>query len=195
MPSIERRRRGIVVIDNCLAPSDLDRIGLVANEADFEPQDLGRGVIARRERAEVHDPELGRVLWDAVGPHLPRIPWWFIGPGTPRLGPPIESWVAVGCNPRSRFYRYGLGAAFSEHEDEPWKPDPRTRSMLTLLLYLPAGGCEGGETVIDGETVGVVEGRIVVFDHGLLHEGKPVERGQKLVLRNDIVARADSVVL
>lgn len=67
--------------------------------------------------------------------------------------------------------------------------------MLTLLLYLPAGGCEGGETVIDGETVAVVEGRIVVFDHGLLHEGKPVERGQKLVLRNDIVARSDSVVL
>ena len=60
--------------------------------------------------------------------------------------------------------------------------------MLTVLVYLPAGGCDGGETVIDGETVPVADGRVVVFDHGLLHEGKPVERGEKLVLRNDIVA-------
>jgi len=67
--------------------------------------------------------------------------------------------------------------------------------MLTLLLYLPVGGCEGGETVIDGETVAVVDGRIVLFEHGLRHEGKPVERGQKLVLRNDVVGRPKSSAL
>lgn len=52
----------------------------------------------------------------------------------------------------------------------------------------------GGETVIDGEVVPVVDGRIVLFEHSLLHEGRPVERGAKIVLRNDIVAKADAPV-
>jgi hypothetical protein len=110
------------------------------------------------------------------------------GPGTPVLDPSIARWEAVGCNPRMRVYSYGMGASFSEHEDEPWRPDALHRTMLTVLLYLPCGGCEGGETVIEGYVVPVVEGRAVVFDHGLLHEGKPVERGQKLTLRTDVVA-------
>jgi len=194
VPNVERRRRGIVVIDGCLAPSDLDRLALAAGEAEFEPQGAGH-VLVRRERAQVDDRAIADLLWSVVGPHLPPLPWWFNAAGLPRLDPSIEDWEVVGCNPRSRFYRYGLGAAFSEHEDEPWKPDSRTRSMLTLLLYLPVGGCEGGETVIDGETVAVVDGRIVLFEHGLRHEGKPVERGQKLVLRNDVVGRPKSSAL
>jgi Plasmid pRiA4b ORF-3-like protein len=36
--------------------------------------------------------------------------------------------------------------------------------------------------------VPVVDGRIVLFEHSLLHEGRPVEQGTKFVLRNDIVA-------
>ncbi|MCP3882820.1 MAG: hypothetical protein GY701_31155 [Sulfitobacter sp.] len=189
MPTVDRVRQGILVIDDCLTSSVLDRMLAVVNGAEFEPQDLGRGVVARRERAQVDESEIGQLLWEAIGSHLPPISWWFVGPQTPQLEPPVEYWTASGCNPRSRFYRYRVGASFSEHEDEPWKPDPATRSMLTVLVYLPVGGCEGGETVIDGETVAVVEGRVVVFDHGLLHQGKPVERGQKLVLRNDVVAK------
>ncbi len=60
--------------------------------------------------------------------------------------------------------------------------------MLTVLVYLPAGGCLGGATAIDGEVVPVKDWRTVVFDHRLLHEGTAVESGRKLVLRNDIVA-------
>jgi len=41
--------------------------------------------------------------------------------------------------------------------------------------------------VIDGEVVSAEPGRVVVFPHDLLHEGRPVESGQKLVLRNDII--------
>lgn len=189
MPSVEHRRVGILVIDDALAPSDLDQLMGSVRAVRFEPQDLGRGVFARRERAQLDDAEVGAMLWERIGPHLPPLAWWFVGSRTPRLEPAVDDWTAVGCNPRSRLYRYGMGASFSEHEDEPWKPDSTTRSMLTVLVYLPVGGCEGGETVIDGETVAVVDGRVVVFDHGLLHEGKPVERGQKLVLRNDVIAR------
>lgn len=171
MPIVDQRRQDILVLDDCFAPEELALFAAAVQSAHFEPQDLGRGVISRRERAELDDVEIAEMLWERIGPHLRPVPDWFDGPGTPRLEPPIEDWVAVGCNPHSRLYRYAMGAAFSEHEDEPWKPDPSTRSMLTVLVYLPAGGCEGGETVIDGEAVPVVDGRVVVFDHGLLHEG------------------------
>lgn len=85
-------------------------------------------------------------------------------------------------------YRYGIGGDFAPHYDEAWKPGPFERSMLTVLVYLPAGGCLGGETVIDGEVVHVADWRVAIFDHRAQHEGKPVERGEKLVLRNDVIA-------
>lgn len=190
MPSVDQRRRDILVLDDVFSREQLALLSAAVQSEQFEPQDLGRGQISRRERAVLDDDELAQMMRTQIGLHLPPIPDWFAGQGTPLLEPTIENWVAVGCNPRSRIYRYSMGAAFSEHRDEPWKPDADTRSMLTVLVYLPTGGCEGGETVIDGETVGVADGRVVVFDHGLLHEGKPVESGQKLVLRNDVVASA-----
>jgi hypothetical protein len=55
-------------------------------------------------------------------------------------------------------------------------------------VYLPAGGCLGSESVVDGEVVHVRDWRVAIFDHRLPHEGKPVESGHKLVLRNDIIA-------
>lgn len=82
-----------------------------------------------------------------------------------------------------------MGASFSEHEDEPWWPDARTRSFLSVVVYLPSGGCEGGETVVNGEVIPALSGRVLVFDHGLSHEGRPVERGVKIVARTDIVGR------
>jgi 2OG-Fe(II) oxygenase superfamily len=94
-----------------------------------------------------------------------------------------ERYFVSGTDPS-----FELGASFPPHTDEPWRPDETTRSIATVLVYLPAGGCEGGETVIDGEVVPVVDSRIVLFEHSLQHEGRPVERGTKIVLRNDIVA-------
>lgn len=191
----ERRRRDIRVLDSALSETDLAAISDAAASADFEPQDLNRGAFTARQRAVVESPQIAELLWDAVSPYLGRPGEWFGGPGTPRLDPPIDEWTFLGCNPLSRFYLYSMGGAFSEHEDEPWRPDESRRSLLTLLAYLPTEECVGGETVIDGETVAVKSGRIVVFDHGLLHEGKPVERGTKLVLRNDIVAASPPAVM
>ncbi len=132
---------------------------------------------------------MASLIWQRLGPILPPVSAFFSnGPGTPVLDPPVAQWEAVGCNPRMRVYSYGMGASFSAHADEAWWPDARGRTMLTVLLFLPCGGCEGGETVIEGQVVPVVEGRSVVFEHGRRHEGKPVERGHKLTLRTDVVA-------
>ena len=181
---------GVVVLDDLFATHELTDIAEQAGSLSFEEQDLGRGVIGRRYRASTDAPDLAGLIWERLAPVLPPVSAFFSGgPGTPKLDPSIEHWVAEGCNPRLRVYRYGMGASFSEHEDEPWRPDASRRTMLTVLIYLPCGGCEGGETVIEGHVVPILEGRVVVFDHGLLHEGRPVERGNKLTLRTDVVAR------
>jgi len=188
MPPFDRT--GLLVLDDVFGVDDLEALTGTIEALEFESQDYGRAVISRRERATSESPIIPDLLWRRIGPLLPPMGSFFDGgPGTPRLDPPVHEWEAVGCNPRSRAYRYGPGAAFSEHEDEPWRPEPGVRSLLTVLVYLPVGGCEGGETVVDGTVVPVVDGRVVVFDHGLLHEGRPVERGRKLVLRSDVVAR------
>ena len=188
MPS-NRPLPGLLVFDDLLADDDLELLTAVAAGLPFEPQDLGRGAISARHRAATDDLRVPERLWRSVSPELPELASFFDdGPGAPRLDPPLTDWRATGCNPRTRFYRYGPGAQFSEHADEPWCPNPQTRTFLTLLVYLD-DRCEGGETVINGEVIAPAASRIIVFDHGLLHQGQPVAKGSKLVARSDVVGK------
>lgn len=135
--------------------------------------------------------DLADRLWERVATHLPAPADWFDGDNpAPQLDPRIERWRWSSLSPWLRWYRYELGAEFRPHTDEPWHPHPTRRSLLTLLVFLPCGGCIGGETVVGTEVVAAAEGRVVAFDHRLLHAGRPVEQGAKLVLRTDVVAVA-----
>ena len=188
---IDRRRADVMVIDEAFSVEDRRHILAGSHTATFEEQHLGPRVSQRaRQRAVLDDPSIGELLWKNLTEPVGAISGWF--PDAPRtIDPSIDQWHAIGCNPRTRFYRYGIGGDFSPHYDEAWKPAPFTRSMLTVLVYLPTDGCVGGETVVDGEVIQVADWRVAIFDHRLQHEGKPVEAGQKLVLRNDVIASAD----
>jgi hypothetical protein len=187
-PQIEWRRPDIAIVDRVLKPDALVYLSEVANRAIFETRPLGRAVLRERDRSVSDDPFIADLLWRCLAPLMPSVANWFSSAAHAAIDPPGNERQASGCNPRSRIYKYELGASFPPHTDEPWRRDETTRSVATVLVYLPAGSCVGGETVIDGEVIPVVDGRIVVFGHGLLHEGRPVERGTKIVLRNDIVA-------
>lgn len=188
---IERPQPGVLIADDLLTDADVSACMPVT---EFSIQQVRSGVARdglpeRREYARVDDPCIAALLWRRLEPHLPPPGTWFGEHGPPRLEPPIELWRFTGGNERIRYYRYGLGDRFAPHYDEPFRPAPATRTLLTVLVYLPTSeGCTGGETVIDGTVVPVRPGRIVAFDHRLIHEGRPVERGAKLVLRTDVVA-------
>ena len=187
-------REDLLVLDGALSDRELEHLANLADSADFDEQELGRiiGVHRPRERSVFESGEVAALLWKRLAAHVTPLSKWFDGrPGAPNVDPPLTSWTPSGCNQRTRFYRYSLGANFSEHEDEPWKPHPYERSFLTVLVYLPTSEvCVGGETVVDGIAVQALPNRIAVFPHGLLHEGRPVEKGEKLVLRNDVLAMA-----
>ncbi|OQR97174.1 hypothetical protein THRCLA_07082 [Thraustotheca clavata] len=117
---------------------------------------------------------------------------------------------AVGCNPAMRFYRYRTGQAFGCHVDESIV-DPKTgwTSEYTLLIYLndhKDSDLIGGHTLFYTSTkkkrkgkvdlpvpvldVGPDTGKALMHGHGehcLEHEGQLVERGEKYVLRTDIM--------
>lgn len=185
---VERRRHDLLVADGLVSPSLAAAISAAIATATFEEQHLGSALHRYRERAVLDDPVIAAGLWEALAPHVGDLGTWLADSAAVWERPP-HPWTAVGCNPRSRVYRYHPGANFAVHRDLPWTPDPDTRSVLTVLVYLPAPGCVGGETrFVNGERVDLADWRIAVFDHALAHEGTVVERGTKLVLRNDVIA-------
>ncbi|KAJ5239841.1 hypothetical protein N7468_004460, partial [Penicillium chermesinum] len=114
----------------------------------------------------------------------------------------------LGLNPNIRIYRYSPGQFFAQHYDEsnaltflPQGSNRATpaRTTWTLLIYLTA--CSGGETVFYPEptradrspapiSVAPEVGMALFHRHGdhcMLHEGTEVTKGEKWVLRSDLV--------
>lgn len=151
------------------------------------PINTGRGElrapdIRNNERTMIDDPEAAAELFERLRPLLP--------PSTRMYGRDLP---ITGLNERLRFYRYDPGQRFALHRDGHYtRPDGSERSRSSLLIYLN-GGFEGGETLIYTGVGPATDravpkaGRVLVFPHSMLHEGAPVVRGRKYVLRSDVM--------
>lgn len=184
---LDRRRADLLVADGLIDPALAAAIAGAVDRAPFEEQRLGSRLHRYRERAMFDNPTITAGLWAVLSPHLGSLTVWLAATAA-SWDPPVDQWRAVGCNPRSRVYRYRAGADFAVHRDIPWRPNETTRSVLTVLVYLPGDGCIGGDTRLGDELIEPRTWRIAVFDHAVAHEGTMVEQGEKRVLRNDIIA-------
>ncbi len=115
---------------------------------------------------------------------------------------------SLGLNARFRFYRYGVGDFFSPHTDGAW-PGSRVLngqltadaygdriSQMTFLIFL-SDGYEGGRTLFHTSPTTVAsvhtpKGAALVFPHGMhpqhcIHAGEEVTRGQKYIIRTDVL--------
>jgi len=126
-------------------------------------------------RVIVDDLDYAAALWPRIAPLVPAS---------------LLGRVAVGLNERFRCYRYEPGQRFGPHYDGCFIRDENEQSLLTLLIYL-SGDCEGGETAFLDIDVRIApeRGRALFFQHRVLHEGAPVTRGHKHVLRTDVMYR------
>ena len=128
-------------------------------------------------RLIVDDPALAEELWQRA---------------RPLLGERDDDWRAVGFNERFRFYRYDPGQKFSPHIDGCFRRSNGDQSQLTFMVYLN-DEFSGGETKFYSSerdlhlSVLPKRGMALVFVHFQLHEGAPVTRGRKYVLRTDVV--------
>ncbi len=137
----------------------------------------------RNNTRVIHDdPRLADTLWGRLAPAVPAR---------------IDAWSAVGLNERFRFYRYTPGQFFAWHHDGAFHRNEREQSLVTLMIYLDEG-FEGGSTDFDvpesDAPIRVVPelGMVLLFHHRLRHQGAPVVRGVKHVLRTDVMYRRDA---
>lgn len=102
---------------------------------------------------------------------------------------------AIGINERLRFCRYQSNQSFSKHQDGVHYTKNQ-ESKYTFLLYLNDNkSFTGGNTtfynskedIIPQKTIIAKKGKLVVFDHKLWHKGDFVTKGNKYILRSDIM--------
>jgi len=138
--------------------------------------------VRNNTRVIVDDASRAAALWDRLAPRIPQ-----------RIG----RFRAVGLNERLRFYRYDPGQFFAWHRDGAFHRRDGDQSLVTLMIYLN-DGFEGGSTDFDDEATGAPvsvvpeQGMVLLFHHRLRHQGAPVLRGVKLVLRTDVMYRRDA---
>lgn len=174
----------VFVVKSFLSPEECDRFIALSEQAGYEdaPITTAAGFVMRKDvrdnaRVLADDPALAAALWPRAEPFLPAD--WF-------------GWRAVGFNERFRYYRYDPGQYFAPHSDGYFQRDNGERSHFTFMVYLN-DDFEGGATAFYQSRVPLQvrpeRGKALVFYHRQLHEGQPVVRGRKYVLRTDVMYR------
>lgn len=94
-----------------------------------------------------------------------------------------------------RMYRYVPGQYFKPHRDGHFI-DKEFETLVTVLFYL--NDTDGGETILmptsyrytdNWITIKPRAGDVLMFQHDIMHEGRPVASGEKYVLRTDLFYR------
>jgi predicted 2-oxoglutarate/Fe(II)-dependent dioxygenase YbiX len=175
---IETVMTGVYTIPEVLTPEECSAFiaeteaeGGIATQigADSGPKmmpDLGNNGAYRRD-----DPALAAGLWAKVSASVPRM---------------FRGCQAVGLSERFRLYRCDVGERFAPPLDGVPDLDSGHRSHLAFIIHLNED-YEGGETGFRYARIKPQRGMALVFNHELLHEGAPVKKGRKYVLRSDVM--------
>ncbi|CEL62268.1 hypothetical protein RSOLAG1IB_10332 [Rhizoctonia solani AG-1 IB] len=155
-----------------------------------------RGEATRvNHRISLQSKNFAATIYHAILPHLPSLPCMEIR---------TTDAVTSGCNSNIRLYKYGPGEYFGPHYDESVRDrENGWWSEWTVLIYVTGqeDGVSGGETVFFNPAAGskknveeivppLIRGSVLIHRHGracMLHEGREVKSGTKLVLRTDIM--------
>ena len=150
-------------------------------------------------RCMLDSEEIAATLFQRLKPYLPQT--W--------LGANLDS-----VNPRLRFLRYNKNEYFKPHHDGIYiTPDEKKCSYITIHLYLNED-YKGGETTFltHGKNYGTLDdsnieneperlsiipkiGRVLIFEHHLLHEGSELISGTKYTVRTDVMYATETPVL
>lgn len=106
------------------------------------------------------------------------------------------NWKLKKLNPRIRICRYLSNQYFHKHLDGVFYQSEKEQSKLTFMIYLNSHDeFEGGRTLFfkskeNNEIIGSykpVKGDLIIFDHNLWHSGETIKKGEKYILRSDII--------
>lgn len=174
----------LFVVRGFLSPQECERFIEQSEQAGYAdaPITTSVGFVMRKDirdnaRVIVDDAELATDWYERAKSLL--VEDWF-------------GWKLQGLNERFRFYRYDVGQRFARHTDGYFERLNGERSHFTFMVYLN-DGFEGGATAFHQSRPSLLvtpeRGMALVFYHRQLHEGMPVVRGRKYVLRTDVMYR------
>ncbi|KAH8084522.1 hypothetical protein JL720_8023 [Aureococcus anophagefferens] len=184
-------------VDGVMSPEECGALVSRAAAVGWKPSPMAPLQMGHRSRFD--DAELASTIFERLRPYCPAVHL------RRRL---------LGLTPTFRFIKYAVGASVSPHPDtsggDKHTPvgDPNC-SLFTCLLYLNDGyeGCEtcllpspgsapppadaaddGWPRVCEARGVAVPPraGRVLVFEHDILHACPPLRAGEKLVVRVDL---------
>jgi hypothetical protein len=185
-------RDDLFVVHDFLSPAECEHFIARSEAAGFGDAPINqlggpavRKDVRNNDRVMIDDPALAAEWWERARPFVPEA---------------RGQWRASGLNERFRFYRYQPGQRFHWHFDGRYERSPLEESALTFMVYLNEG-FGGGATEFDldprGGTVEPASltrvipraGMLLVFTHGVLHQGAMVTAGTKYVARSDVMYR------
>jgi hypothetical protein len=104
--------------------------------------------------------------------------------------------VLIGPSEYIRLYKYIPGQYFKPHCEHPWRKNDNERTRAVVMVYLN-DDYQGGETVfLDyGRVIQPKKGLVLGFQDQVLHEGKEVTKGEKYVLRLDLLYRQTNLIV
>jgi len=167
-----------VIVDGLFTPEECSSyIRLAEGENGFMPAGLNTGTsqVLYKEVRDCgrwinDDPDLAAAFFERLKAYLPEV------------APESPKYHLVGLNERLRFLKYTGGQYFKRHYDGSYaRPDWSEESFVTVQIYLNEG-FGGGHTTFFNRAgpIGSVEpkvGRVLIFEHEILHEGSTVTDG------------------
>jgi prolyl 4-hydroxylase len=174
------------VIPQFLSPEECDHYIALSEELGYDdaPITTSVGFIMRKDirdnyRVMLDSVPMAQQLYERAEPFLPKTRLVF---------------QLCGLNERLRFYRYDVGQKFAHHVDGCFRRSDQEESLFTFMVYLN-DDFEGGETKFYDQrhrlhlSVKPEKGKALIFWHNQVHEGAPVEKGRKYVVRTDVMYR------
>jgi len=170
----------IITIENFWTTAKCDGFISKSEAIGYEPAAIetaeGQKIVTsvrNNNRVIYKDEILAKVLWQRLKPFAPT---------------QIGNSQAIGLNELFRFYKYQPGQQFKRHKDQSYIRDNGDASYYTFMIYLNEN-YEGGETTFGNLAIRPKQGMALIFLHSLEHEGSPVTKNLKYVLRTDIMFR------
>jgi hypothetical protein len=167
--------------DNFLSDIEIENLLLKAEkDSNFKPADVRQPDGSYKMIPEYRNNERG-VL---VIPEL-TIQWFH---RAEELLPIIRFHSPAYFDPVIKFYKYKKGEYFDWHKDAAIKDPDGNKSKVTFMIYLTDIGVTEYEFANKEKvTVQSKKGRMVMFNHKILHRSPPLEDGIKISCRLDVI--------
>lgn len=128
-----------------------------------------------------------------------------------------EQWRAIGLNPLFRVMKYNEEDVLYPHYDDSFYQSDIRRSLKTVILVVKSADIGGATRFIKDEQLVLPfekrdfsdkkqiaqneqvlisfnkEGSALIFNHRLLHDGQTIEKGEKIIIRTEIMYERTSI--